>query len=126
MFKSLFAVCLLVEDFEVSRKFYQNVLGLEINNTDNGFADFKLNGTSLAIFQKDAAIAMFPKEFMTIGGGAVLAFQVADLNKTIQELQESGVLLFEGPKTTSWGQKVAYILDPDKNIWEISESEKNE
>lgn len=126
MFKSLFVVCLLVEDFEVSRKFYQNVLGLEINNTDTGFADFKLNGTSLAIFQKDAAISMFPMKFMSTGGSAVLAFQVIDLNKTIQKLQKNGVLIFEGPKVTSWGQKVAYFFDPDKNIWEISELEKNE
>ncbi|MBU2592639.1 VOC family protein [Patescibacteria group bacterium] len=120
MFNKLFGNCLLVNDFEKSLAFYRDVLGLTINSQDGKFADFKLKGTSLAIFEKEAAIAMFPKEHMGSGGGVILAFQVDNVNKICGELKAKGVEAFEGPKTTDWGQTVAYFKDPDGNIWEIS------
>lgn len=122
MFNKLFAICLLVEDFEKSLNFYRDNLGLKVKSQEgNQFANFQLGETELAIFQKDSAIAMFPKEQLGTGGGAVIGFQVKDLNQACQELQAKRVVIFEGPKTTPWGQKVAYFKDPDGNIWEISE-----
>lgn len=120
MFDKLFAVCLLVDDFEKSLSFYRDILGLEINSQEGKFADFKLGETQLAIFQKDEATAMFPKEFMGKGGGVSLAFQVEDVEKACEGLKTKGVKIIEGPKTTAWGQVVAYFLDPDNNIWEVS------
>jgi len=111
---------LLVEDFEKSFSFYKDILGLEANSHEGKFADFKLEGASLAIFQRDEATAMFPKENMGKGGGAVIGFQVDDVKKTCEEMKIKGVKIFEGPKTTEWGQTVAYFKDPDGNIWEIS------
>jgi len=122
MLNKLFAVCLLVDNFEKSFQFYKDVLGLEFNSREGKFAGFKLGETSLAIFQKDEAVAMFPKEHMRTGGGAVLGFQVEDVQKTCEELKTKGVDIFEGPKTTPWGQTVAYFKDPDGNIWEISKN----
>ncbi|OGM19257.1 hypothetical protein A2685_03240 [Candidatus Woesebacteria bacterium RIFCSPHIGHO2_01_FULL_37_10] len=112
---------MLVKDFEKSLPFYRDILGLELNSQDGKFADFKLEGTSLAIFQKSDAVAMFPEKFMGNGGGIVLAFQVNDVKKTCDELKNKGVEIFEGPKTTEWGQTVAYFKDPDENIWEVSQ-----
>lgn len=120
MFNKLFANCLLVNDFDKSMAFYRDILGLKVNSQEGKFADFKLEGTSLAIFEKEAAVAMFPKEHMGSGGGIVLAFQVDDVNKTCEELKAKGVKVFEGPKNTEWGQTVAYFKDPDGNIWEVS------
>ena len=112
---------MLVKDFEKSLPFYRDILGLELNSQDGKFADFKLEGTSLAIFQKSDAVAMFPEKFMGNGGGIVLAFQVNDVKKTCVELKNKGVEIFEGPKTTEGGQTVAYFKDPDENIWEVSQ-----
>lgn len=120
MFNKLFAICLLVEDFDKSFSFYKSVLGLEVNSQEGKFANFKLEGTELAIFQKDEAVSMFPKEHMGKGGGAVIGFQVEDVDKVCKKLKQKGVEIFEGPKTTDWGQTVAYFKDPDGNIWEIS------
>lgn len=121
MFSKLFAICLLVDDFDKSLDFYKNLLNLEVNSNEGQFADFKLNGTSLAIFGKESAEAMFNKKYMKSGGGAVIGFQVSDIDLAVIDLEERGVNIFEGPKTTGWGQKVAYFNDPDNNIWEISE-----
>lgn len=122
MFNRLYAICLLVEDFEKSLKFYTDILGLKVKSREgNQFAAFDLKGTEMAIFQKDGATAMFPKKFMGTGGGVNIGFQVKDINQACKELQSKGVEIFEGPKTTPWGQKVAYFKDPDGNIWEVSE-----
>ncbi len=122
MFNKLFAVCLLIEDFEKSLKFYRDTLGLKVKSQEgNQFAGFDLEGTEMAIFQKDGATAMFPKKFMGTGGGVNIGFQVKDINQACEELKAKGIEIFEGPKTTPWGQKVAYFKDPDGNIWEVSE-----
>lgn len=120
MFNKLFAVCLLVDDFDKSFSFYKDILGLEVNSQEGQFANFKLGETELAIFEKDGAVAMFSKEHMGNGGGVVIGFQTENVEEICQKLREKGVEIFEGPKKTEWGQTVAYFKDPDNNIWEIS------
>ena len=80
MFNKLFANCLLVNDFEKSLAFYRDILSLKVNSQDGKFADFKLEGTSLAIFEKKAAVAMFSKDHMGSGGGVVL-----DLESSVKQ-----------------------------------------
>lgn len=121
MFNKLFAICLLVNDFEKSFDFYKNKMGLEVNSNEGQFAGFKLEGALLAIFGKEEATAMFPTKYMKSGGGCVIGYQVENLESAITKLTDKNIHLFEGPKTTDWGQKVAYFNDPDGNIWEVSE-----
>ncbi len=118
--KSLYAVCLLVESLDKSLVFYKDILGLKVNSEDEGYVDFKLGDTLLAIFQKDKALVMFPQKHMTTGGSAVYAYQVENINKACDHLKNKGIEIFEGPKIMSWGQTVAYFKDPDNNIWEIT------
>ena len=120
MINKLYAVCLLVTDFDKSLHFYQNILGLKLNSQDNKYADFKLGDTLIAIFQKDDATVMFPEKHMAKSGGVALAFQVKDINKACEELKSKGINIFEGPKMTTWGQEVAYFKDLDNHIWEIT------
>ncbi len=118
----LFATCLLVTDLEKSLNFYEKKLGLQKKFENDGFVDFELGETGLALFQQNKATAMFPIEHMKpTGGSFLIGFQVSDLYAYCKSLGEIGVKVFEGPKTTTWGQKVAYIKDPDENIIEISE-----
>ena len=121
MFKKLFAVCLLVDDFYKSFDFYKNTLELKVNSNEGKFANLKLGETELAIFQKSEATAMFQKKYMKSGGGAVIGFQVKNVEKVCKILEDKGIKVFEGPKKTAWGQTVAYFNDPDNNIWEVSE-----
>ena len=120
MILNIFAVCLLVEDLPISREFYEQKLGLVINSTDTGFVDYKLGETPLALFEKKHATAMFAARYMKPSGGAVVALQVDNVEKSCQELVDKGVEIFEGPKLTSWGQTVAYLHDPDRHIIELT------
>lgn len=121
MFKKIYAVCLLVEDYERSLEFYEKTLGFEINSKDTKYADFKLGETLLAIFQKDEASTMFAVHNMNTGGGAVIAFPVVNVEQACEELKQKGIVIFEGPKMMPWGQTVAYFKDPDNNILEITD-----
>lgn len=118
----MFANCLLVNDFEKSLSFYRDILGLEINVVEDKFANFKIDNMELAIMEKSLATAMFPNKFITGNGGVLLCFQTTDVAKTCRELESKGVIIIEQTKTTEWGQTVAYFLDPDSNVWEISQS----
>lgn len=120
MFDRLFAICLLVDDFEKSLAFYRDVLELKIRDKEEWFANFILEGTELAIFQKDAATTMFPRSYMKPSGGFLIAYKVDNVTKTCDKLRKTGVTIFEGPKVTPWGQTVAYFHDPDGNIWEVT------
>lgn len=119
--KKIFAVCLIVKDFKKSMDFYTNIMGFEVNSKDGVFADFKLGETSLAIFEKSGATSMLSEKYMNVGGGAVIAFQTKNLNMYVDDVKKKGGNIVEGPKTTEWGQKVVYFLDPDGNIIEVSE-----
>lgn len=123
MFDKIAAVCLTVKNFEASLDFYKNVLELPTDYIDQKgkFANFKVGETSLAIFQKDKATGMFPAKYMKPAGGFLMSYQAKDLKTECKKLEAKGVKIFEGPKETSWGQKVAYFQDPDGNIWEVSE-----
>ena len=103
MFDKLYAICLLVEDYEKSLNFYKNTLGLRVNSQDKNYTDFKLGDSLFAIFQKDEAVAMFPKNHMKSGGGAVIAFPVKNVEETCKELKQKAIDIFEGPKTMPWG-----------------------
>ncbi len=117
---NVYAICLLVEDLPISREFYEQKLGLVVNSTDTGFVDYKLGETPLALFEKKHASAMFLPKYMHPSGGVVIALQVDNVVKTCKELIEKDIKIFEGPKTTSWGQTVAYLHDPDGHIIELT------
>lgn len=120
MIKRLDALCLLVNDLGKSRHFYEDLLGLAVNSTDTGFVDYQLGETPLALFEKSHATAMFPAKFISSAGGVVVALRVDDVPLTYATLVSKGVVFFEPPKTTSWGQVVAYFHDPDGHIIEIT------
>lgn len=122
MNKSFAAICLLVDDFNKSLNFYTNILGFELHKREGNYADFKLGETMFEISQKEDAVSMIPLKYMLQGGGEVISFKVSEFDSFIKSIQDKNVEIIEGPKVTEWGEKVAYMLDPDKNIIEISEA----
>jgi len=117
----LYALCLIVKDFDKSFNFYTNIMGFEVNTNGKPFADFKMGESSLAIFERRGATAMLPDKFMNKGGGVIIAFQVDNIETEVRNIKSKGIDIVEGPKETEWGQKVAYFLDPDENIIELSQ-----
>ncbi len=122
------AVWLAVTDLEKSIAFYRDTLGLPLKSTEEGFADFKIKGTEVALGTKEM-IEKTTGQKITIGGARHLILgwdAVEDVDKVYKELKAKGVRFLTKPKTQPWGQRVTYFTDPDGHIWEISSWVKKE
>lgn len=113
---------LLVENIETSKRFYQDVLGLEILHDWGAMVVFK---DHLAIHQ---ASELQPREetqkFVPPGpcghGNAVIYLQSSDLEGCYRHLVEAGVEVIHGIVTLPW-ERLFRIYDPDRYVIEIGE-----
>ena len=113
---------LLVENIETSKRFYRDVLGLEILHDWGAMVVFK---DRLAIHQ---ASELQPGEetqkFVQPGpcghGNVVIYMQSEDLEGCYQELKKAGVEFIHGILTMPW-ERLFRVYDPDRYVIEIGE-----
>ena len=108
------------KDAEKARAFYVDVLGLRFIK-DDGFAMvLDANGIMVRVAKTQFTPAQF----------TILGWQVKDIEKTAEGLQEKGVRFerfgfFEQDALGIWtaptGDKVAWFKDPDGNVLSISQ-----
>ena len=108
------------KDAEKAKAFYVDVLGLRFIK-DDGFA-MVLDANGLMV--RVAKTQFTPAQF------TILGWQVKDIEKTAEGLQEKGVRFerfgfFEQDALGIWtaptGDKVAWFKDPDGNVLSISQ-----
>lgn len=123
MFNKYMAVGIKVSDFDKAFAYYTEVLELKPKTVDkeNKFAEIKLGELVIALLTKDTLDGMCGSENIGNNSSNVFAVEVDDINKAHTELREKGVKFVQEPKTTPWGQKVAYFKDIEGYMWEISE-----
>src|SRR4051812_8078579 len=128
MFKNTKAFCgFAVRDLEQAKKFYGQVLGLEITDEDDKSQGFTLkfgDGGKAFVYGKPNHV---PATF------TILNFLVDDVARTVAALRERGVKFekyTEGPFKTNEqgiancdGQNVAWFTDPSGNIAAVLEEE---
>ncbi len=110
-----------IRDSKRSRPFYEGVLGLRFLSDDPFAMLMDSNGVRVRL----AKVPVFtPAEFTVMG------WDVADIQKTVAELQKKGVAFERFPgmqqdKLGIWsapsGAKVAWFKDPDENILSLSQ-----
>lgn len=111
---------LLVEDIAISKKFYAQVLGMEILHDWGAMVVFK---DRLALHQ---ASELQPRaetgKFSQSGGhGNVIVYlQSDDLEGAYQELKEGGVEFLHGILSLPW-ERLFRVYDPDHYVVEIGE-----
>lgn len=124
MIKRINATVLFVQNFDACVKFYRDILGMSVKETDEGFASFDLEGQELALMDLSTASQMISEEAVqpTQAGvhRALLAAFVENTDKVYESLKAKGVEFVKPPTTQPWGQRTAYFIDPDGNLWEIS------
>jgi catechol 2,3-dioxygenase-like lactoylglutathione lyase family enzyme len=122
MFEGKAVPTIAVTDMEKARTFYEGTLGLKV-------LDERSDGT-----RYEAAdgtwILVYPSQFAGTAKSTYMSFEVGDLAKAVQELQERGVTFEEydmpGLKTVNGiaeiqGVKGAWFKDPDGNILALGE-----
>ncbi|MBI2361081.1 MAG: VOC family protein [Deltaproteobacteria bacterium] len=117
-------VILIVEDLDRAVKFYREVLGLPLSHRSGEYAQFATGGTRFGLYTRKGmgqtlgAPLAKPAEDAP---GFEIGFKVADVDKALQELVASGATPAMPPTTRPWGQRTAYLRDPDGHLIELAQ-----
>ena len=115
-------VVLIVEDLDRSLEFWQGVLGLALGHRAGGYAQLDTGHTRLAFYERAAmsetlGLALRPPA--PDAPGFEIGFRVDDVDAAYAELIERGVEGATPPATRDWGQRTAYVRDPDGHLVEL-------
>ena len=113
-------VLIVVEDIEVSKKFYQDIFGLQV------MTDFGRNVilTEGLVLQEKALWEEFVQRKVVPGGnGMELYFEHNDLDAFAEKLNASGyeITYINRLMEHEWGQRVIRFYDPDMHLIEVGE-----
>lgn len=116
-------IVLVVEDLDRSLRFYTETLGIPLGHRSGPFAQLDTGQTRLALYHRPAMAD-------TLGWGELpapdpqrpgfeLGFKVDDVDAAFAELTTAGVEAVTPPTDRPWGQRTAYVRDPDGHLIEL-------
>ena len=108
MIQSIAFLTYAVSDIKASRHFYEDILGLKLTHEAGGeWFEYDIGDTTFTISTADA-------EHPVPVRGAVLAFEVSDLDEEVARLRKQGAS-FRGEITETPVCRFAIVLDPDSS-----------
>lgn len=120
--KSLDYVVLVVDDLDRALAFYRDTLGLPLKHRAERFAQLETGTTRLALFTRQAMAETLHQELDRPPASAPafeLGFKVEDVDAAYRELTAAGATPVTAPETRPWGQRTAYVRDPEGNLIEL-------
>lgn len=118
-------VVLVVADLDRSVRFYTGVLGLPLGHRSGPYAQLETGRTRLALYQRDAMAGTLDRDELAAPApdapGFELGFKVADVDAAWAELTGRGVPGAVPPTDRHWGQRTAYLRDPDGHLIELAQ-----
>ncbi|MDR6487440.1 putative glyoxalase superfamily protein PhnB [Chryseobacterium vietnamense] len=119
-------VILYVEDVEQSMNFYKNTFDSEIKfiTPEKDYGELLTGETSLSFASVNLANSNIKKGFITAKTedqpfGMELGFTTNDVESLVEKAIQNGAVLYEDIAIKPWGQKTAYIKDPNNYLVEI-------
>lgn len=115
-------VIALVSDIKESKHFYEDIIGLKINQE---FDTFILFEDDFAIHKADLFYEYINKPYHgeKMGRGNVdFYFTTSDLESYRDKLREAGVIFIHDIRRHDWGESVIRVYDPDGHILEIGDA----
>ncbi len=112
----------IVEDLDQSVEFYTGMLGLELAHRSGPFAQMQTGNTRLAFYTREAMAQTLDFRILPPANSAPafeLGFKVDDVDAAYRELTERGVPSAAAPADRPWGQRTAYVRDPDGYLIEL-------
>ena len=116
-----------VADVDATKRFYGDVLGLDLSENSMGFINLQLaSGATVLLYSKEDHV---PAEY------TVLNFEVDDIDSTVDELAERGVAMMRYPGmpqdergimrglAANRGPDIAWFTDPSGNVLSVLKSE---
>jgi catechol 2,3-dioxygenase-like lactoylglutathione lyase family enzyme len=117
-------VVLIVEDLDVSLAFYCDVLGLVLSHRSGPFAQLATGTTRLALYERAAmaeTVGMPLRKSEEDAPGFEIGFKVDDVDAAYADLVARGARPQTPPTTRTWGQRTAYVRDPDGHLIELAQ-----
>jgi lactoylglutathione lyase len=114
---------LFVSDVDRSHEFYEHVIGMEFEHSDDNSAAFKLGPDVILLLNHAGADDLLsPQDVdheVAPTARSVLVVPVEDVDAAYEELRSRGVQFIRTPEDRWWGKRCAHFKDPDGNVWEI-------
>ena len=117
-------ITLGVDDMVRAVEFYQNGLGFPRHGEGDDMAFFKLNGTWLGLYGREA---LAEDAQVDAKGTGFNSFAIAhnvhseeEVDEVMNEALEAGAELVKKPQKVFWGGYSGYFKDPDGHLWEIA------
>ena len=114
MIKRIYAVWVYTNNLDESRRFYEEVLGLQFKFQNKAWVEFDLGGTSFAILERPKEKGQFKPQKTRI------MFETHDIVDAKKMLKEKDVKLIGDIRNEEYG-KLLTFEDPDGHWLEIFE-----
>nr|VFJ77888.1 MAG: hypothetical protein BECKFW1821C_GA0114237_11463 [Candidatus Kentron sp. FW] len=117
-------ITLGVDDMARAVDFYQNGLGFPRYGEGDDVAFFKLAGTWLGLYGREA---LAEDAQVDAKGTGFNSFTIAhnvhsekEVNEVMKQALAAGATLVKKPRKVFWGGYSGYFEDPDGHLWEIA------
>ena len=117
-------VVLIVRDLDRALDFYTGVLGLPLSHRSGDYAQLQTGTTRLALYTRNAMEKMLGMSLQAPAANAPgfeIGFKVADVDAAFAELVARGAPPVAPPTDRFWGQRTAYVRDPDGHLVELAQ-----
>jgi catechol 2,3-dioxygenase-like lactoylglutathione lyase family enzyme len=116
---------LIVEDLDRALGFYVDLLGLRLGHRSGDYAQLDTGTTRLALYTRSAmakTLGMALDPPAPSAPGFEVGFKVADVDAAFAELVARGAPPVTPPMDRFWGQRTAYVRDPDGHLVELAQA----
>ena len=113
---------LIVEDIDRALDFYIDILGIPLGHRADSYAQLRTGPTRLALYTRDSMSETLNQPLEAPSPSAPsfeIGFIVEDVDVTYAELTAKGAESAAPPTTRPWGQRTAYLRDPDGHLVEL-------
>jgi lactoylglutathione lyase len=118
-------IVLVVADLDAALQFYVGLLGLPLAHRSGPYAQLATGTTRLALFERGAMASTLGAAQLCPPAldapGFELGFKVPDCDVAFAELVDGGAHPVTAPTDRAWGQRTAYLRDPDGHLVELAE-----
>jgi lactoylglutathione lyase len=117
-------VVLVVEDLDRAVHFYCDLLGMPLGHRSGSFAQLATGTTRVALYERAAMAVTLGRGLAspsTDAPGFELGFKVESCDTAYDELVSGGATPAVPPTDRAWGQRTAYVRDPDGHLVELAE-----
>jgi lactoylglutathione lyase len=118
-------IILIVENLDRALVFYTEVLGLKLGHRSGDYAQLDTGKTRLALYTRHAMASTLGMSLAAPSSetpGFEIGFKVANVDDAVRELLARGAKLAAAPADRFWGQRTAYVRDPDGHLIELAQA----